>query len=138
MKHALTYHLAEINRAVDFLISHVNFGNIVAIYGDMGSGKTTLIKATVSKLRTEDSVSSPTFSIVNTYQTYGGIVHHFDLYRLNSTQELVDLGFDHYLDSDNLVLIEWPELAQPLLPQNTVKLTILVNTDSSRSMFIEN
>ncbi len=138
MKHALTYHLAEIERAVDFLISHVNFGNIVAIHGEMGSGKTTLIKATLSKLGTEDSVSSPTFSIVNTYQTNGGIVHHFDLYRLKSTQELVDLGFDDYLDSENLVLIEWPELAQPLLPRSTVKLNIVVNTDDSRSMFIDN
>jgi len=74
---------------------------------------------------------------VNTYQTKGGMVHHFDLYRLNTTQELVDLGFDIYLDSNSLVLIEWPELAMPLLPQNTVKMTISINSDNSRSLSFE-
>jgi len=103
----------------------------------MGSGKTTLIKAAVKRLGTSDSISSPTFSIVNTYQTKGGMVHHFDLYRLNTTQELVDLGFDIYLDSNSLVLIEWPELAMPLLPQNTVKITISINSDNSRSLSFE-
>ena len=105
MKRILTYHLDDIDQAVDFLLSQVSFGNIVTVDGAMGSGKTTLIKAAVKRLGTSDSISSPTFSIVNTYQTKGGMVHHFDLYRLNTTQELVDLGFDIYLDSNSLVLI---------------------------------
>jgi tRNA threonylcarbamoyladenosine biosynthesis protein TsaE len=137
MKRILTYHLDDIDQAVDFLLSQVSFGNIVAVDGAMGSGKTTLIKAAVKRLGTSDSISSPTFSIVNTYQTKGGMVHHFDLYRLNTTQELVDLGFDIYLDSNSLVLIEWPELAMPLLPQNTVKMTISINSDNSRSLSFE-
>ena len=137
MKRILTYHLDDIDQAVDFLLSQVSFGNIVAVDGSMGSGKTTLIKAAVKRLGTSDSISSPTFSIVNTYQTKGGMVHHFDLYRLNTTQELVDLGFDIYLDSNSLVLIEWPELAMPLLPQNTVKITISINSDNSRSLSFE-
>jgi len=136
-KLTLTYRLNTIDRAVAFLKENIGFGDVLAVDGPMGSGKTTLIKALLFDLETEDTVSSPTFSIVNSYQTKNGMVHHFDLYRLESVQELTDLGFDMYIDNMSLVLIEWPELAKALLPQNAINLRIEVNPDDSRRLTIE-
>lgn len=90
--------------------------NIIALKGEMGVGKTTLIKAICNKLGMEDEVSSPTFSLVNEYLSEHGPVYHFDFYRIKDEEEVLDIGLDEYLDSGNLCLMEWPEKIRNLIP----------------------
>lgn len=87
--------------------------------GEMGTGKTTLIKAICQKLGVQQSMSSPTYAIVNEYRTHTNkTIYHFDLYRIKAIEELLDIGFEEYIDSESLCFIEWPETAIPLLPKN--------------------
>ncbi|MBL6964460.1 MAG: tRNA (adenosine(37)-N6)-threonylcarbamoyltransferase complex ATPase subunit type 1 TsaE [Bacteroidetes bacterium] len=95
----------------------------IAIFGDLGSGKTTLIKEICLQLGIDEMVDSPTFTILNEYQ--GEVkVNHFDFYRLKSKEELYELGFEEYFYSDDYVLIEWPEKIEELLPPHFMKLFI--------------
>jgi tRNA threonylcarbamoyladenosine biosynthesis protein TsaE len=99
----------------------------VLFEGEMGAGKTTFIKAVCRELGVSETVSSPTFSIVNEYRTGAGQrIYHFDFYRINDEQEALNLGFYDYLDSGNLCLIEWPAKIQNLLPENYVWLKLQV------------
>jgi tRNA threonylcarbamoyladenosine biosynthesis protein TsaE len=104
-----------------------NFKNdrIFAFYGKMGSGKTSLIKEICRYKEVKDKVTSPTFSLVNEYLTENNeIIYHFDFYRVESTEEVFDFGYEDYFFSGNLCLIEWPELIERLLPENNVKIII--------------
>lgn len=93
--------------------------NLVLFSGTMGSGKTTLIKEICSAIKVYDNVTSPTFALINEYTTqYGVPVYHFDFYRINSLEEVYDLGFEEYFFSGNLCLIEWPEKVMALIPEN--------------------
>jgi tRNA threonylcarbamoyladenosine biosynthesis protein TsaE len=103
--------------------------SVVLLTGEMGAGKTTLMKALCKKLGAKDEVSSPTFSLVNEYKTASGKIYHFDLYRLKKASELPDMGFEEYLDSGQWCFIEWPQIAEPLLPKNAISLTIEVEED---------
>ena len=110
---------------------------VYAFYGAMGAGKTTFIKAICKELGVEDEVTSPTFAIVNEYQptiTHHStpIIYHFDFYRIKRIEEAYDIGFEDYLDSGNLCFIEWPELIEELLPENTTRVTIREAEDGSR------
>jgi tRNA threonylcarbamoyladenosine biosynthesis protein TsaE len=90
---------------------------VAAFYGEMGTGKTTLIKAICEELGVKDAISSPTYSIVNEYRTAGGVkVYHFDFYRINSQDEVYDLGYEEYFYSKTYCFIEWPEKIAELLP----------------------
>ena len=92
---------------------------IFVFYGEVGAGKTTLIKCLCHHLSVIDPVSSPTFSIVNEYITSGNKkVFHFDLYRLSSIEEAIYMGIETYIHTDNYCFIEWPDLIEPLLPNN--------------------
>ena len=106
----LEYTLEDIDIVAKQLIDSFTH-SIVAIIGQMGSGKTTLVQAIVSQLGSDEAVSSPTFGLVHEYNIRNGKIVHMDLYRLKKESELEQLGFDDYLSTCNLCLIEWPELA---------------------------
>ena len=98
---------------------------VFALHGELGAGKTTLIKALCEALGVADATSSPSFAIVNEYRMADDRpVYHFDLYRLRDSRELLDIGFEEYLDSGAYCFIEWPELADELLPREVLHLTI--------------
>ncbi|HEX7410529.1 MAG TPA: tRNA (adenosine(37)-N6)-threonylcarbamoyltransferase complex ATPase subunit type 1 TsaE, partial [Bacteroidales bacterium] len=96
-----------------------------AMYGRMGAGKTTFIKAICRRLGVTDIVNSPTFSIVNEYRTtHGESIYHFDFYRLKHTAELLDIGYEDYFFSDSYCLLEWPEKIEELLPAGCIRVNI--------------
>lgn len=98
---------------------------LLAFHGDLGAGKTTLIKAMGQELGVADAMSSPTFALVNEYRSGAGDpVYHFDLYRLKDAAELDAIGFSEYVDSGNYCFIEWPQLAEELLPPGTLHVTL--------------
>lgn len=106
------------------------------LHGEMGSGKTTLVKHLVKELGIERLVTSPTFSIVNEYGQDGkSSVYHFDLYRIKNEAEALDLGFEEYLTSGNLCLIEWPEKVKSLLPDQFFEVKIQYHDSVSREIY---
>lgn len=114
----------------------------VILYGDMGAGKTTLIKAFCEHLGVEDNTSSPTYSLVNEYafrDTDGqpALFHHLDLYRLRSTQEALDIGIEELLHDPWYCFIEWPQLIEPMLPAHTATIFIEVTGETSRRIRVE-
>lgn len=113
---------------------------VFAFYGDMGAGKTTFINALSRALGVEeDATGSPSFAIVNEYRsdTTAELIYHFDLYRLESVEEALDLGVEDYFDSGALCLIEWPERIDDILPDDTVKVTVSVTPDGQRTLTVE-
>jgi tRNA threonylcarbamoyladenosine biosynthesis protein TsaE len=109
---------------------------IVAFYGKMGAGKTSLIKELCSELGTKDIVNSPTFSIVNIYDTESEKIFHFDCYRLNSITEALDLGIEDYFYSNHYCFIEWPENIETILPNDIIKITIEHSIDNTRKVTV--
>ena len=100
--------------------------DVVAFYGSMGAGKTTLIKNLCHRMGVTDEVNSPTFAIVNEYVTEEGEpVYHFDFYRIKKMEEAYDIGYENYFYSGYLCLIEWPELIEPLLPDTYLRVDIM-------------
>ena len=125
--------LEKIDAAAAEFLKKIGDSRIIAFYGRMGAGKTTFVTAICRALGVEDVVNSPTFTIVNEYCTAeGDPLYHFDFYRINRLQEAVDIGFDEYLYSGCFCLIEWPEMVEELLPQETLKVTIDVPEENSR------
>ncbi len=107
--------------------------NIYAFYGKMGAGKTTFIKAVCECLGVDDTVTSPTFAIVNAYSSeVRGEIYHFDFYRIKRLEEVYDMGFEDYFYSGSLCFIEWPELIESLLPDDAVRVTIGEDADGTR------
>lgn len=103
---------------------------IVAFYGEMGAGKTTLIKEICRALGSDDNVTSPTFSLMNEYRIASGKkIFHFDFYRINSLTEVYDMGYEDFFFSGNLCLIEWPEKIKQLLPENCLSINITVENN---------
>ena len=115
----------QLSEVSEYLISLREEADIVAFYGSMGAGKTTLIKNLCHRMGVTDEVNSPTFAIVNEYVTEEGeSVYHFDFYRIKKLEEAYDIGFENYFDSGNLCLIEWPEMIEPLLPEKYIRVEI--------------
>lgn len=101
-------------------------------HGEMGSGKTTLIKQLSRQLGVADTVSSPTYSIVNEYRGSAGIVYHFDFYRIKSQSEAFDIGFEEYVASGHYCFIEWPEMIPDLFPEEYIKVSIQATESGTR------
>lgn len=111
---------------------------VIAFDAPMGAGKTTFIKQLCEELGTTDIVNSPTFAIVNVYDTLtDGEIYHFDCYRLKDIREAQDFGAEEYLYSGNLCLIEWPDIIAPLLPEDTLYIHIRVQDNGERLLTIE-
>ena len=128
------YKLAEISEVAESLLREAD-SRILLFYGEMGSGKTTIIKEIAAKLGVKDLTNSPTFSLVNEYVTgKGDRMYHFDFYRIEREEEAFDIGFEEYLDSGNWCLIEWPEKVENLLPLDSVVIRIDINPDDSRTI----
>jgi tRNA threonylcarbamoyladenosine biosynthesis protein TsaE len=112
---------------------------ILLFNGEMGAGKTTLIKEITKKLGVYEIASSPTFSLVNEYQTAKGeTIYHFDFYRIESEEEAYDIGIEEYLDSDSWCFIEWAENVQNLLPLEITNIYIDVIDTNQRTIEIKN
>lgn len=129
----ITYNQNEIQLVAEQLLKN-STSKIFLFYGEMGVGKTTLIKEIVKQLGVSESSNSPSFSIVNEYDTPEGAVYHFDFYRINHIAEAFDIGLEDYLYSNNYIFIEWPEKIISLLPDNANKLFININQNGSRTL----
>lgn len=110
--------LKDVASSLLLLVEEQGF-NIIEFYGGMGAGKTTLIREICSQLGVEDVVTSPTFAIINEYKIKDSdkVCYHFDFYRINKLEEVLDMGYEEYFYSGNISFIEWPELVEELLPQ---------------------
>ena len=110
---------------------------VFAFYGSMGAGKSTFIKAICEQLGVEDVITSPTFAIVNEYETNDRPIFHFDFYRIKRLEEVYDMGYEDYFYSGSICFIEWPELIEELLPDDAVRVTIAEQPDGSRTVSME-
>ena len=122
--------------AEEFIRLAMQEDTVFAFNGQMGAGKTTFIKALCEALDVSEVVTSPTFSIVNEYRSdeTGELIYHFDFYRIKKIDEAYDMGCEDYFYSGAVCLIEWPELVEELLPQDTLRVTITEQADGSRML----
>ena len=111
---------------------------IILFEGDMGVGKTTLIKTLVSLLGSDDLVSSPTFSLVNEYKCLNDNIFHFDLYRVEDEEELYNFGIETYIYSDHYIFVEWPNLLKPLLQDQFTTIQIVLSENTTRELTLTN
>ena len=123
----------HLHAAAKELLHQTGDNKILAFYGSMGSGKTTIIKAVCESLGAVDIVTSPTFTLVNEYKTHKGeSLYHFDFYRIKKTEEVFDFGIEEYLTSGKYCFMEWPELIEDILPPATVRIRIDVDENEHR------
>lgn len=124
----------NIRQAAREFVNNIGDSNVIAFYGKMGAGKTTFIKAICEELGVEDVITSPTFAIVNEYTADNGPIYHFDFYRIKKLEEVYDMGYEDYFFSGALCLMEWPELIEDILPDDTLRVTITENADGTRTV----
>ncbi|WP_242135240.1 tRNA (adenosine(37)-N6)-threonylcarbamoyltransferase complex ATPase subunit type 1 TsaE [Aestuariivivens marinum] len=119
----IVYGLNQVENVANELLKLTNF-KILLFRGEMGSGKTTLIKSLVKALGSKDEVSSPTFSIVNEYKSNNETIYHFDLYRIKDIEEAYNFGIEDYINSDAWIFIEWPDKIDSIIPDgfNTIEI----------------
>jgi tRNA threonylcarbamoyladenosine biosynthesis protein TsaE len=121
-----------IREAARQFVEQMGDSHVFAFYGKMGAGKTTFIKAICEELGVEDVITSPTFAIINEYESPETTIYHFDFYRIKKLEEVYDMGYEDYFYSGGLCFIEWPELIEELLPEDAVRITIEEQADGSR------
>lgn len=128
--------LDRIGEAARQFVDAMGDRTVFAFYGKMGAGKTTFVKEVCTLLGVTDNIASPTFAIVNEYRSAiaGELIYHFDFYRIRKLEEVYDLGYEDYFYSGALCFIEWPELIEELLPEDTVRVTIGEQEDGSRTL----
>lgn len=125
----------DLDRAAAEFLEKIGDNTLVAFFAHMGAGKTTFTTAICRALGVTDPVGSPTFAIVNEYMREDGEpMYHFDFYRINKLSEAIDIGLDDYLYSGYLCIMEWPENIEELLPEDTLRVSITVNPDQSRTL----
>lgn len=135
MKEFLLKNESELPDAAKWFLENMNSSRIFAFSGEMGAGKTTFIKAICKESGVRENVSSPSFALVYEYSSpLLGTIYHFDLYRIKEVSELYDLGYEDYFYSNKICFIEWPEIAEDLLPPGTVRVEIIVKSDNSRKI----
>ena len=138
MKEITIDSLSDLKQVAKTIVSSLDGRSVVAFCGAMGAGKTTLISAIVEYLGSDDTVTSPTFALVNQYSTESiGTVYHFDFYRINRIEEVFDMGYEEYFYSGDLCFVEWPEKIEPLLPDDAMTVRITVGDDEHRIFEIE-
>lgn len=128
-----TYKLSEIDAAAKQLLEHSKSKTLL-FYGEMGAGKTTLIKALVKSLGAKDIASSPTFSIVNEYQSKNGPIFHFDFYRIENIHEALDMGFEEYFSTNAWKFVEWPQKIIGILENEYQKIEIVELENQARML----
>lgn len=132
-----TYSIADIAMVSKQILEQTTSKTLL-FYGDMGVGKTTLIKSLVKTLGSTDVVTSPTFSIVNEYLTNDTSIFHFDLYRIEDEEEALNFGIEDYLNTSNWVFIEWPERIKNLIPEEVNCIELTYKNETFRSLEISN
>lgn len=133
----ITYSLNELDFAVKHILKHTKHKTLL-FDAEMGTGKTTLIKALVKALGCDEAVSSPTFSLVNEYQGDTFKIFHFDLYRIENSDELYDFGIEMYLEDEAYILVEWPQLLEPILDNNYQVVSINLDENLNRVLELKN
>lgn len=136
MKHeVIIRNPADTDRAAEEFLQKIGDRKIIAFFAPMGAGKTTFTTAICRRLGVTDTVCSPTFTIINEYRAKSGEpVYHFDFYRINKISEAMDIGFEDYVYSGALCIMEWPENIVKILPEDTLRVSIKVNQDLSRTV----
>ncbi|MBR4851309.1 MAG: tRNA (adenosine(37)-N6)-threonylcarbamoyltransferase complex ATPase subunit type 1 TsaE [Tidjanibacter sp.] len=130
--------LGDLPDAAEQILEALDGRNVVALYGPMGAGKTTLVREICVQLGSEDTVTSPTFALINRYDTdKGDAIFHFDFYRIERPEEAFDMGYEEYFYSDGLCLVEWPEKVEELLPDDVMKVTITPTSNTRRVITID-
>ncbi len=130
--------LSDIERVAEEFLAYTDGKTLFALYGPMGVGKTTFVKAVAACLGVEDDVSSPTFAIVNEYLTKKGeSVYHFDFYRVNDVSEALDFGYEEYFYGGGRCFVEWPEKIEELLPEHIVNCYFSEHPSGSRILRVE-
>ena len=128
----ITYSLDEIPKVAVTLLKNLS-SKTVLFYGEMGVGKTTLIKQLAKQLGVLETLSSPTFSIVNEYETKDSLLYHFDCFRLTSEEEALDIGIEDYLTAGHYTFIEWPENIKNFVPLDSNKIKLILNANGTRT-----
>ena len=128
----------ELRDVAEAIVRDLGRRTVVAFRGEMGAGKTTLIREIAAVLGATDTVTSPTFAIVNQYKGANNRrIYHFDFYRIDDIREAYDFGYEEYFYSGNLCLVEWPEKIEELLPDDTMTVRIRVDGPEQRTLFID-
>ena len=135
MSSSIHYKIKDLSSTAKAILNLVKSKNIL-FYGEMGSGKTTLISALVKELGGTNKTSSPTFSIVNKYEVTNDFVYHFDFYRINDQYEALDMGIEEYFRSEYWNFIEWPDKISDLITQDVSIITLSIAEDESRILEI--
>lgn len=130
------HHPDELPDLAQKILDECTDHRVFCLQGDLGAGKTTLVKAICLQLGAGDVVKSPTFALVNEYEGSEGSIYHFDFYRIKRIEEVFDLGFEEYVDSGDFCFIEWPEIAEPLLPDDTVAIRLETTGVTSRTVTV--
>ncbi|MBQ2248075.1 MAG: tRNA (adenosine(37)-N6)-threonylcarbamoyltransferase complex ATPase subunit type 1 TsaE [Tidjanibacter sp.] len=129
--------IGDLPDAAEEIIEALDGRNVIAFFGQMGAGKTTLIREICAQLGSSDVVTSPTFALVNRYDTAEGRpIFHFDFYRIERPEEAFDMGYEEYFDSEGLCLVEWPEKIEELLPDDVMRIEIEVLSPTKRHITI--
>ena len=130
--------ISDIDTAAKMFVEKFGDKKIFAFYGEMGAGKTTFIKAVCKSMEVTGTITSPTFSLVNEYETDNGMtIYHFDFYRIENIEEVYDFGYEDYFYSDKMCFIEWPELVETLLPEDVVEVKISVDDNEQRLISVQ-